>query len=280
MEARCNGIRKKGAILPESKRVSTNENMTSRVPGQQPDGGCEHRRIQVTTQVSMGKEPYGPKDPNTVEEATKECQLLEVEGSKRMIEERLAQVDFKRLTKTNRPGWREFCREYDPKVTITEIDTCECYGFNQRCWAESEDVQHCRECEQWMNKRCTIKGHTPKSKCSILSDLGNRRYLASYPVKDNTGKTCCDRRLCTHEFYEHCEVDIPWWACIEEDCEEHQEMKIRNQQWPRSSMLKAQEYPCFMCNFSELHLYRNNLLLPLGKSEVLENLKETCIGNN
>jgi hypothetical protein len=265
-----------------------NINMTSRVPGQQPDGGCDQQRIQVAAQVSKGREPCDSKDPNTVEEATDECQLTLVEGSRRKIEERLAHVDFKKITKTNRPGWREFCREHDPEVTAAEMDVCQCYGFNQKCWAESEErwiphIQHCKECEQWMNTKCTVKGHSPKSKCSILSDLGNRRYLASYPVKDNnTGKTCCDRKLCTHEFYEHCEMDIPWWACIEEDCEEHQKMKIRNQQWPRlprSSILKAQECPCFrngcLCNFSELHLYRNNLLIPPGKSEVLENLKET-----
>ena len=59
-------------------------------------------------------------------------------------------------------------------------------------------------------------------------------------------------------------------------------MKIRNQQWPRlprSAILKAQECPCFrngcLCNFSELHLYRHDLLVPPGKSEVLRSLEET-----
>ena len=116
----------------------------------------------------------------------------------------------------------------------------------------------------------------------MLSDLGNRRYLACYPIQDNIGKTYCDRRLCTHEFYEHQEVNIPWWACIEDNCEEHQNMKIRNQQWPRlprSVILKTQECPCFrngcLCNFSELHPYRESLLVPPGKPEVLKNLEET-----
>ena len=101
-----------------------------------------------------------------------------------------------------------------------------------------------------------------------MADLGNRRYIASYPLKDDKGMTCCDRKICTHEFYEHQEVNIPWWACVEDDCEEHQEMKIRNQQWPRlprSAILKAQECPCFrngcFCNFSEKHLYRQELLI-------------------
>jgi hypothetical protein len=214
-----------------------NHNKTSRVPGQQPDGGCD-QRIQEAALVSKGEEPCDSENPFTVEEATNECQLKIVEGSERVIEERLAEVDFRKLAKTNRPGWRAFCREHDPKITATELDICQCYGFNQRCWAESEErwiphIEHCRECEKWMNKTCTIKGHSPQSKCSMLSDLGNRRYIASYPVRDNIGKTCCDRRLCTHEFYDHHEVDIPWWSCIEEECEEHQEMKIRNQQWPR-----------------------------------------------
>jgi hypothetical protein len=87
----------------------------------------------VKAQVSEEKEPYGPEDLNTVEEPTQVCQLTIVEGSERAIEKRLAKVDFGKLAKTNRPGWREFCREYDPNATITEVDTCNCYGFNQRC---------------------------------------------------------------------------------------------------------------------------------------------------
>jgi hypothetical protein len=77
-------------------------------------------------------------------------------------------------------------------------------------------------------------------------------------------------------------VDIPWWACVEDNCEEHQDMKIMNQQWPRlprSVILKAQECPCFrngcLCNFSERHLYRQELLVPPGRKEVLRNLEET-----
>ena len=87
-----------------------------------------------------------------------------------MIEKRLANVDFGRLTKTNRPGWREFCREHDPDITITEIDTCECYGFDQRCWAESE--------ERWILRLYTaMKKHAlaiwvaRKTKDSGLYDL-------------------------------------------------------------------------------------------------------------
>jgi hypothetical protein len=59
-------------------------------------------------------------------------------------------------------------------------------------------------------------------------------------------------------------------------------MKIRNQQWPklpRSVILKTQECPCFrngcLCNFSELHPFREGLLVPPGKPEVLKNLEET-----
>jgi hypothetical protein len=242
-------------------------NTTSRIPERQPDGEQEHRRIQVKTPVSEEEDPNSPKDLNTVDESTQECQLTLVEGSNRRIEERLATVDFGKLTKTNRPGWREFCRGHDQEVTKTEMDRCNCYGFNQKCWAESEErwiphIQRCQECRKWNDRTCTVQGHTPKNKSSIPSDLGNRRYLVSYPIKDSIGRTCCDRRICTHEFFEHQEADIPWWACVEEDCEEHQEMKIRNQQWPRlprSAILKAQECPCFrngcLCNFSELPRY-------------------------
>src|SRR5882762_2726839 len=102
--------------------AQNSKNKTSRMPGRQPEGGDNHRGIQVMTQVSGGKEPRSSQDLKTVEKPTEECQPRTVEGS-RKIEERLASVDFSKLTKTNRPGWREFCREYNPEITVTEIDT-------------------------------------------------------------------------------------------------------------------------------------------------------------
>jgi hypothetical protein len=75
-----------------------------------------------------------------------------------------------------------------------------------------------------MTKKQRVPNATEK--CWAESE---EKYIAGHPVRDNVGRTCCDMRLCTHEFYEHQEVDIPWWACVEENCEEHQEMKIQNQ---------------------------------------------------
>src|ERR1700722_8383515 len=280
----------RGRHRPMGRRTTEQRNaqiMTSEVPVRQADGTPQHHRIQVSALVSGGEGKDDPASPNTVRESTLGYQPSRVEGSAKKIEKRLALVDFRNLTKINRPGWREFGRKSDPEITKQEMDVCTCYGFDQECWASTEErwvphIQHCEKCRKWNDQRCILTGHTPKSKTSVLADLGNRRYIADYPIKDEHSVTCCQRRVCTHEFYEHQEVDIPWWACVEENCEEHQEAKIRNQRWPqlpRSAILKAQECPCFrngcLCNFSERHTYKKELLVPPGKTEVLRNLEET-----
>jgi hypothetical protein len=187
----------------------------------------------------------------------------------------------------NRPAWVEYSRKANPERTAEEIDTCKCYGFNQECWANSEEkwiphTEHCKPCRKWAKTNCALQGHSSKSKDSLLSDMGNRRYLASHPLKDDQGTTCCERRICIHEFYVHDQTDIPWWACVEEECVEHHESKVRNQRWPRiptSSILKAQKCPCFrngcLCNFSNAHPYRENLLIPPGNLRTVKNLEDT-----
>jgi len=27
--------------------------------------------------------------------------------------------------------------------------------------------------------------------------------------------------ICIHEFFKHQDYDIPWWICLDEECEEH-----------------------------------------------------------
>jgi hypothetical protein len=76
----------------------------SRVPGGQPDEWEQHRRIQVNTQVPEGKEQYGSEDLHTVRNSTEVCRPEEAEGLERIIEERLATVEFRELTKAKRPG--------------------------------------------------------------------------------------------------------------------------------------------------------------------------------
>jgi hypothetical protein len=212
---------------------------------------------------------------------------LRTEGSPRSIEQRLMEINYEKMSKTNQPAWVEYSRRYDPKETADEEDLCKCYGFNQECWANSEErwiphTEHCEACMTWARTNCALPGHSSKSKDSMLSDMGNRRYLTCHPIKDDKGITCCERRICTHEFYVHNKENIPWWACVEEDCIEHHDMKVRNQRWPKlptSSILKSQRCPCFrngcLCNFSNAHPYRENLLIPPGNIRTVKNLEDT-----
>ena len=209
------------------------------------------------------------------------------EGSPRSIEQKLMKVNYEEMSKINRPAWVEYSRCYDPKRTADEENLCKCYGFNQECWANSEErwiphIEHCEACLAWAKTNCAVQGHSSKSKNSMLSDMGNRRYLACHPIKDNKGISCCERRVCTHEFYVHDIINIPWWACVEEECDEHHNMKVRNQRWPKvptSTLLKSQKCPCFrngcLCNFSNAHPYRESLLIPPGNLRTVENLKDT-----
>jgi len=107
--------------------------MTSRVPGRQPDGLERHRWIPVNPIVPQGNEQECSQDPDIADESTREYQPLRVEESPKIIEASLAKVDFERLRKVNRPGWRDYCREPNPEETEKEIDRCTCYGFYQKC---------------------------------------------------------------------------------------------------------------------------------------------------
>jgi Retrotransposon gag protein/gag-polyprotein putative aspartyl protease len=261
-------------------RYQENEQSTG-VPGEQPDGKSRNRGIQVRTSVPRSQEG----DPLAQKKSTR--RRTDGEEPKETIEQRLAKVDFS--FPTRRPCWQEFCGRRDTSESeskIEEITTCTCYGFNQRCWAESEErwlvhIRHCRKCEEWADRYCKIPGHSPKSKNSTLADLSNRRYIADNEITGDNGKTCCNMNLCTHEFFEHKKRNIPWWTCLEEDCYEHEEMKIRGGMWPRVpriSIIKAQECPCFrkgcLCNFSSKHIFRKELLTAPRKENDISDLRE------
>jgi hypothetical protein len=108
----------------------------------------------VKTQVPEGKENEDSKDPKTVGNSTKVYQQEKVEGSRKSIEESLAKVGFETLTKANRPCWREFCGKREKDCGRIEADIeremnlCNCYAFNQHCWADSEErwLTHIRHC--------------------------------------------------------------------------------------------------------------------------------------
>jgi Retrotransposon gag protein len=257
--------------------------------GKQPDEKPEHQGIQVKANV-LEVEQESSKDLDTARDSTTNYRPKEVEGSEATINERLARVEFEELNRTNRPSWREFCKirgddqEENEAEQERETNKCKCFNFDQHCWADSGErwinhIRRCKECERWTDTRCDLEGHSPKSKTSVLADLGNRRFIADGPLRDNLGRTCCEKALCTHEFFRHQRYDIPWWACIERDCDRHEPMKIRNGIWPRlprSTILKAQRCPCFrkgcLCNFDSRHPFYEELLFPPANERVKDEL--------
>src|ERR1700722_5484362 len=90
--------------------------------------------------------------------------------------------------------------------------------MNVESW--TKHTENCAECRGWSNRSCVIPGHSAKSKNNILQDLGNR-YQLHEVITNEQGKTCCELGICTHEFFNHQEYDIPWWACLKENCKEH-----------------------------------------------------------
>ena len=72
-----------------------------------------------------------------------------------------------------------------------------------------------------------VPGHSVASKRTTLTDVSERRFTPER-VKNDTKKFCCMRELCTHEFWTHGKIDVPWWACYNEQCAEHYAMKAKN----------------------------------------------------
>lgn len=247
---------------------------TLEVPGEQTDGLACHSGTQMDATAPRVIRRRGGNS-TTVRKFTD--QQREPES----LEESLATVNFSKMTKTREPYWKEYCSR---RETITDnyekwqgkiqwqMDNCNCYDFNPKCWAGSErtwnrHISECEECKNWESKKCKIFGHSKRSKNNILNDISLRKHIPGNIRKSQNGKTCCEMNLCTHEFYEHGKYDIPWWACYEASCSEHLEMKSMNEQWPEIPLItvkKAQECPCFRegctCNYSIQHPFRTSLV--------------------
>jgi gag-polyprotein putative aspartyl protease len=95
-----------------------------------------------------------------------------------------------------------------------------------------------------------------------------RKFIpTAQPIQRNDGKTCCKANHCTHEYFKHREYDVPWWACYDNDCEEHQILKMKNEicpMVPRVTMKQAQKCPCLrlgcICNLSQQHDYHKGII--------------------
>ena len=150
-------------------------------------------------------------------------------------------VNFSMLTHRN-TVWKDFCerrttdtvegyqRWYNRMHARNRF--CKCYGFDPTCWSETGDkwmkhVAECRHCRSWLNTECQISGHSVASKRTTLIDIRERRFTPG-KAKGEKEASCCTKELCTHEFWTHGKVDVPWWTCYNETCAEHYAMKAKN----------------------------------------------------
>jgi hypothetical protein len=148
---------------------------------------------------------------------------------------------------------------------------CKCYGFDPTCWSETgitwlKHVKECRQCTEWSRKECQIPGHSIASKRTTLMDVSERKFTPE-KVRNDTRKFRCKKELCTHEFWSHGKIDVPWWACYNEQCAEHYAMKAMNgirPKLPKVTILNNDNRPCLrrgcICGFDRRHQLHRELI--------------------
>jgi hypothetical protein len=192
---------------------------------------------------------------------------------------RLSAVEFSKLSR-RKPVWKEFC-EQRTMDTVKEYQDwysrmyeknrfCKCYGYNPECWARTgntwmKHVNECEECENWSKQECRIPGHSSASKRTTLIDVSDRRWIPEV-IEANDKTNCCENEICLHEFMEHGNIDVPWWACYNRNCAEHHAMKVRNRgspELPTVTLLRNDYCPCFrkgcICGISSEHHFHRGL---------------------
>jgi Retrotransposon gag protein len=253
-----------------------------RLPSRQLEEEQRHQRIQVKAPV--------PGDESDVDHLNSANEITNrqgnVEGSV-TIEESLAEVDFEKMSETHIPTWRIYGeKREDNKESLRERTLlCTCYEFEPMCWTNSmqEWLTHketCRQCTEWSERECQIRNHAPHLKDRILQDISKRKYAPGETIKTEYGETCCGKELCMHEFINHLEYDIPWWACYNDDCKDHVESKLLNGTWPKLPLItirNAQVCPCLrrgcLCSYSDGHPFRSQLTNPRGNEVIVKQLK-------
>ena len=148
-----------------------------RVPEGQSDG--KHSFIGAHEEVSaLGiNRKTDSKDSTLARRSTRK--------TKNPITERLAEVDFGMISRQNDSGWQGFClkRTADEEKTKEQDRNCNCYNFDTRCWERTGEtwtrhIDECRKCKIWSKRPCSLQGHSPRSKRSLLTDIGSRRYMS------------------------------------------------------------------------------------------------------
>ena len=112
--------------------------------------------------------------------------------------------------------------------------------------------------------RRLVEESSVKSKRTTLMDVSERRFMPEKTkVRDNYRSDFCQRNICTHEFLEHGNFDVPWWACYNEQCAEHHAMKVKNRGMPTLPtvmILNSDKCPCLrkgcICGFSQHQFHR------------------------
>ena len=196
------------------------------------------------------------------------------------LQERLNDVNFSELTHRN-PVWKDFCgkrttdtvKEYQEWYSRMNAKNrfCKCYGFESTCWSESgktwmKHIKECRQCEEWSKRECGVPGHSVASKRTTLMDVSERKFTPE-GLRNNTKKLCCVKELCTHEFWTHGKIDVPWWTCYNETCAEHYAMKAKNggkPKLPKVTILNNDNCPCLrkrcICGFDQRHQLHRELV--------------------
>jgi Retrotransposon gag protein/Zinc knuckle len=193
---------------------------------------------------------------------------------------RLNAVNFLKLTHGN-TIWKDFC-EQRTTDTVEKYQRwynrmnatnrhCKCYGFDPTRWAKTGNkwmrhIIECRHCRSWSNIQCPVSGHSVASKRTTLIDISERRFTPWNTNKDRKA-ICCIKELCTHEFWTHGKIDVPWWACYNETCAEHYAMKVKNgirPTIPIVTILNNDTCPCLrkgcICGFDKRHLLHRELV--------------------
>jgi predicted aspartyl protease len=176
----------------------------------------------------------------------------------------------------NRQWYLNWTRERKPSPEIKDDEywtgnTCNCYGWDQKCWADSKEdwithIMKCEHCKNWEERQCPKREHATIVKRIMLTDISVRQWLPFEIYLKDEENGCCKELICLHEFEEHGEVEIPWWTCINRWCAKHLEDKEINGQFPKIpkiTVLNAQRCPCVRngcaCQLDQRHPYHLDL---------------------
>jgi Retrotransposon gag protein len=241
-----------------------------------------------TTVEDMPHEERGKTSPPVTAQSTTDSE----EDLEDALRKTISRIEYGATTLTNNNLWLKNCgtRTENPRARTDEqkivTRACRCFSFYQKCWATTKDpwekhVKSCSLCTRWLERKCALKGHDQLTRNSLMIDLGRRRHVIGLPIKDNCGRTCCERNVCTHEFFTHKEANIPWWACLDEGCRDHYDAKRKNgfqMELPTCTILNAQLCPCMrkgcVCGFGIDHPF-HNMMTAMGENKgIFENLEE------